>query len=91
MRQFFVPGAMAAATLLATLAIDAGSAAQAQKIRYCAHYDWWTVNCGFYTPAQCFATISGTGGWCTDGRNGPHIYGPVPDTPARPRRRIHRD
>ena len=34
MRQFFVPGAMAAATLLATLAIDAGSAAQAQKIRY---------------------------------------------------------
>jgi hypothetical protein len=93
MRQFFIPAAVAGAALLATLAIDAGSAAQAQKARFCAHYDWSTVNCGFYSRAQCLASISGTGGYCTVDLNGPRVYGTVhgSDTPAPPRRRGYRD
>jgi len=89
MRQFLVSGAIAGAALLATFAIDAGGAAQAQQIRYCAHYDWSTVNCGFYTQAQCLASISGTGGRCTRDLNGPGVYGSVhgSDTPAPARRR----
>lgn len=91
MRQFVVSGVIAGAALLGTFAIDAGSAAQAQQVRYCAHYDWSTVNCGFYTRAQCLATISGTGGYCTSAATGHRVYGSVhgSETPA-PRRR-HRD
>ena len=89
MRHFFASGMVAGAALLATLAVDAGSAAQAQQIRYCAHYDWSTINCGFYTAAQCLATISGIGGRCTRGLYGPTVFGSVhgSDTPAPPRRR----
>jgi hypothetical protein len=89
MRHFFVSGMIAGAALLAITAIDAGRAAQAQKIRYCAHYDWSTVNCGFYTRAQCLASISGTGGRCTRDLYGPGVYGSVhgSDTPAPRRRR----
>jgi hypothetical protein len=93
MRPLLVSGAIAGAALLATLAIDAGRAAQAQQIRYCAHYDWSTINCGFYTAEQCLATVSGTGGYCTRGTYGPNVYGSVhgSDTPDQPRRRRYRD
>jgi hypothetical protein len=79
---------IASAALFATFAADAGSEARAQKARYCAHYDWSTTNCGFYTAEQCLATISGVGGYCTRGLNGPGVYGSVGgwDTPAPPRR-----
>jgi hypothetical protein len=93
MRQLIASGAIAGATLFATLAIDTGTVAQAQKATFCANYDWSTVNCGFYTAAQCLATISGTGGWCTRGQNGPRVYGYVhgSETPDQPRRRRYRD
>ncbi|MPZ56193.1 MAG: hypothetical protein GEU91_06750 [Rhizobiales bacterium] len=89
MRQFIASGLIAGGALLATLAIDAGNATQAQGIRYCAHYDWSTVNCGFYSRAQCLASISGTGGRCTRDLYGPGVYGSVhgSDTPAPLRRR----
>jgi hypothetical protein len=89
MRQFLISGTIAGAALLATFAVDAGGAAQAQPLRYCAHYDWSTINCGFYTQAQCLAAISGTGGRCTLDTYGPLVYGSVhgSDTPAPPRRR----
>jgi len=88
MRQFFVTGMIASAALFATLAGGAGSAAQAQSARYCAHYDWSTTNCGFYTEAQCLASISGVGGRCTIDVNGPGVYGSIhgSDTPAPSRR-----
>jgi hypothetical protein len=88
-RQVLISGTIAGAALFATFAIDAGSAVQAQKIRFCAHYNWSTINCGFYTQAQCLAAVSGTGGHCTRDTFGPAVYGTVhgSDTPAPPRRR----
>jgi hypothetical protein len=97
MRQFIASGIIASAALIATFAIDAGTSAQAQQPRFCAHYDWSTVNCGFYTHAQCLATVSGTGGYCTravaGGPYGPRVYGYVhgSDYPPPPRRRYYRD
>ena len=97
MRQFIASGIIASAALVATFAIDAGTSAQAQQPRFCAHYDWSTVNCGFYTHAQCLATVSGTGGYCTravaGGPYGPRVYGYVhgSDYPPPPRRRYYRD
>jgi hypothetical protein len=93
MRQFIASGAIAGAALFATFALDAGTPAQAQQIRFCAHYDWSTVNCGFYTYQQCLATVSGTGGYCTRSLYGPRVYGNVhgSDTPDQPRRRRYRD
>jgi Protein of unknown function (DUF3551) len=94
MRQFIATGMIASAALFATFAVDAGSAAQAQRARYCAHYDFSTVNCGFYSEAQCLASISGVGGRCTIDLDGPAVYGSVGgwDTPAPPRRhRRYRD
>jgi hypothetical protein len=37
-------------------------AARAQP--WCAYYDAYTYNCGFYTFEQCLATVSGVGGVC---------------------------
>ena len=31
---------------------------------WCAYYDPYTYNCGFYTFEQCLATISAVGGTC---------------------------
>jgi len=89
MRQMLVSGAIAGAALIACLGVDAASPAQAQKYRFCAHYDWSTVNCGFATRAQCLASISGTAGRCTRDLYGPTVYGQVhgSETPAPPRRR----
>jgi len=93
MRQFIVTGMIASAALFATFAVDASSAAQAQRARFCAHYDWSTTNCGFYSKAQCLASISGVGGYCTRHLNGPRVYGAVGgwDTPAPRRYRRYRD
>jgi Protein of unknown function (DUF3551) len=93
MRRLVV-GTIASAVMLTASAVDAGSAAQAQqaqRARYCAQYDFSTSNCGFYTAAQCLATISGVGGYCTLGLNGPGVYGSVhgSDTPAASRRYRH--
>ena len=40
--------------------------AQAQRLNYpyCAIFDSRTLSCAFNTMAQCYATISGRGGWC---------------------------
>jgi hypothetical protein len=88
MRQLLATGMIAGAALFATFTADAGNAAQAQQIRYCAQYDFSTVNCGFYTLSQCLASVSGVGGFCRRGLNGPGAYGNVGgwDTPAPPRR-----
>jgi hypothetical protein len=97
MRQFIASGVIASAALFATFAVDAGTPALAQQARFCAHYDWSTVNCGFYTYQQCLATVSGTGGYCTQavggGPYGPRVYGYVPggEYPPPPRRRYYRD
>jgi Protein of unknown function (DUF3551) len=57
MRSRFVLGAIAA-TVLAT-------AANAQNYAWCALYKEGAVNCGFTTFQQCLATVSGSGGFCT--------------------------
>jgi hypothetical protein len=57
MRTLFVLGAIAA-TILAT-------AAWAQNYPWCALYKEGAVNCGFTTFQQCLATVSGSGGLCT--------------------------
>jgi hypothetical protein len=77
-----VTGMIASAALFATFAVHAGGAAQ--RDLFCAQYDFSTTNCGFYTAEQCLATISGVGGYCTRGLNGPGVYGSVGgwDTPA---------
>jgi hypothetical protein len=60
-------------TLLATVsllvAVSAFDGAAAQNYPWCARYaigqfDGGT-NCGFVTLAQCQATVSGVGGYCT--------------------------
>lgn len=64
--------------LVAAIAMD-GRPAKAQP--WCAYYDAYTYNCGFYSFEQCLATISGAGGVC---RRNPHDnsgYGRRPDGP----------
>ena len=56
MRLIFALGLLLVAT-----AFDV-SGAKAQP--WCAYYDAYTYNCGFYTFEQCLATISGVGGIC---------------------------
>jgi hypothetical protein len=88
MHRLIATGMIASAVLFATFAVHAGSGTQTQTARFCAQYDFSTTNCGFYTAEQCLATISGVGGYCTRGLNGPGVYGSVGgwDTPAPPRR-----
>jgi hypothetical protein len=52
---------------------------------WCAHYSTpgGSTNCGFYSFAQCQATVSGIGGFCQ--RN------PFSGYSAEPRRRYRRD
>lgn len=50
------------AVLLAVLLLDAERGADAAP--WCARYDDWTQNCGFYTYQQCLAAVSGVGGYC---------------------------
>lgn len=71
--------AIAAAALAAT----AGSGFARDEFQWCALYSGGTggggTNCGFYTLAQCRATISGAGGTCE--RNPRYL----PDRPRRVR------
>jgi hypothetical protein len=47
MRQLVI-GMIANAAMFTAFAVDAGGAAQAQRARYCAHYDFSTSNCVLY-------------------------------------------
>jgi hypothetical protein len=63
--------------MLAALAtFDAGSS-NAQAGAWCARYfGRGGTNCGFYTYAQCQATVSGIGGFCEQNVAEPyHPYG----------------
>lgn len=60
MRAILIAAAVAGAASLLP-ATDA----KAQYAAFCAEYSrGGGTNCGFYTYAQCLATISGIGGWC---------------------------
>ena len=93
MIQTLVKGTLAGAVLAALSLVATGAPAQAQRARWCAQYDWSTINCGFYTREQCLAAISGVGGDCTLGVNGPAAFGTEPGgTYSRPHRhRRHRE
>ena len=58
MRMITMAGLVAAALLA-----DAG-ARNAEAAAWCAWYDAYTYNCGYYTFEQCLATIRGAGGYC---------------------------
>jgi hypothetical protein len=50
-----------------TLMLGSLGIAQAQRLTnypFCAVYDSRTVSCAFNTMAQCYATVSGRGGFC---------------------------
>jgi hypothetical protein len=54
-----------AAALLATLpALDGALAQRYANYPVCAVYGMRTVSCAFNTMAQCYASISGRGGYC---------------------------
>jgi hypothetical protein len=50
-----------AAVAIATLSF---TSIDAQAAAWCAYYYRGGTNCGFYTFAQCQATVSGIGGYC---------------------------
>jgi hypothetical protein len=83
---------MRAATVLGATALAfVGTATVAKAAPWCAWYDAWTYNCGFYTFQQCLDTVHGAGGYCQ--RNVYEASEPAsPPEPARPRgKRRHRD
>jgi hypothetical protein len=78
--------------LLFTLGISVGivsfgNLAEAQNYPWCAMLNMGdqAINCGFVSYAQCMATVSGIGGYCTPN----NTYQPFPELrpPARPLRR----
>jgi uncharacterized protein DUF3551 len=82
MRIVTMAGLLAAAVL-----VDAG-ARNAEAAAWCAWYDAYTYNCGYYTFEQCLATIRGAGGYCA--RNVHDYYARPPD-PRRHRRHGYYD
>jgi hypothetical protein len=75
MRQFFVAGllmagfaAIAAPSLSRTLAHARAVASESAPDRYCISGDQWGYDCEFSTYEQCKATLSGTGGSCSENR-----------------------
>jgi len=50
------------ALLVSVLSMIDNVPARAQV--WCAEYDSFTQNCGFWTREQCLATVSGVGGVC---------------------------
>ena len=56
---------MLIATVLILTASGIGTA-EAQRLNYpvCAVYSFRTMSCAFNTMAQCYATVSGRGGYC---------------------------
>ena len=79
------------AGVLALLVTGATDRASAIEYPWCAEYSMpgGATNCGFSTYAQCYATVSGIGGYC---RQNPFFRGPavaeeaVVRTEARKRR-----
>ena len=51
---------------IGALAMAASPDAVAQRLNYpvCAVYSFRTVSCAFDTMAQCYASVSGRGGYC---------------------------
>ena len=49
------------ALAIAALLVEARGS---QAAPWCAWYDPYTYNCGFFTWRQCMDTISGVGGYC---------------------------
>jgi hypothetical protein len=70
---------MKMAALLAAALLLVGGGRSAEAAAWCAWYDAYTHDCGYYTFEQCLATIHGVGGYCA--RN-VYDYG----RPAEPRR-----
>lgn len=57
--------AIAAAGLTLTLAnFDTAQAQRYTNYPVCAVYGFRTVSCAFNSMAQCYATVSGRGGFC---------------------------
>jgi Protein of unknown function (DUF3551) len=51
--------------ILATaVAIDTRTGS-AEAAPWCAWYDAYTSDCGYFTHQQCLDTIRGVGGWCS--------------------------
>jgi len=50
-----------------------GGAGGAVAAPWCAWYDPYTYNCGYYTFEQCLATVRGNGGFCYK-----NVYEPGP-------------
>ena len=76
---------LALAALISTFTGPTG----VQAAAWCAWYDPYTYNCGFYTFEQCQYTVLGSGGWCA--RN---VFEPVSPpgraAPARKNRKVSR-
>ncbi len=76
-----IPTVLAAALFASTLAGSTG----AQAAAWCAWYNAYTYNCGFYTFEQCQYSVIGSGGACA--RN---VYEPGPPPAAAAPVRKHR-
>jgi hypothetical protein len=74
-----------AVALTTALALTLIGASDARAAAWCAWYDPYTYNCGFYTFEQCQATVLGAGGYCARNVNEP------PNTGSRPLRRRSRN
>jgi hypothetical protein len=73
-----------AVALTLGLAFTLSGAGEARAAAWCAWYDPYTYNCGFYTFQQCQETVLGAGGYCARNVN-------EPQNPARrPSRRQSR-
>lgn len=77
--------------LFALFATAAGTSGAAAQAKWCAWYDAYTYNCGFYTLEQCRATVSGAGGICSpDYSAGPVVRAPR-ETTGGPRAKQRRE
>jgi hypothetical protein len=75
MRAILIAAAVAGAASLLPV-----TEAKAQYAAFCAEYSrGGGTNCGFYTYAQCLATISGIGGWCYANPKAGYYDGSGPD------------
>ena len=87
MRKLSFSAAAAAIVVSSFVSFTPSQKAEAAVIYpWCAHYGGGRMgggatNCGFLTWGQCWATVSGTGGFC-DGN--PWWQGPVPQAAGAP-------
>jgi uncharacterized protein DUF3551 len=77
--------AIGGALVLAVLALDAGSPADAY---WCANYQTGGTNCGFSRFDQCQASLSGNGGSCNEIRTGAPDREAARPIPRRPREEV---